>query len=134
MSVLTLKSGYVQLLKFLGVGAFNTVMSLSIIYSLKWLAGWGDIPANMLGYAVGICVGFVLNGKWTFSRQCLKIADLLGYVTMTGIAYSLNLATVVALIRFVEIPGDAAQLGGVSTFTLTSFLLNRHFVFSRNDA
>jgi len=55
-----------ELAKFASVGVLNTVLGLVIIYALKWGLHWGDVSANLAGYAMCIFLGFVLNGRWTF--------------------------------------------------------------------
>ena len=39
--------------RFLGVGAANTLIGLGVIYACKRLLGFGDVLANVSGYAVG---------------------------------------------------------------------------------
>jgi putative flippase GtrA len=103
---------------------------LAVIYSLKWRLHWGDASANLVGYLVCIFLGFVLNGRWTFGRSTLKTGHLLGYLLVVAVAYLMNLCVVLISIRVFDVPGDYAQLVGVPVFTLTSFLLNKRFVFS----
>ena len=119
-----------ELAKFASVGVLNTVLGLVIIYALKWGLHWGDVSANLAGYAICIFLGFVLNGRWTFGRSTLKLRYLLGYLLVAGVAYGMNLLAVLGSIRLMGLPGEYAQLVGVPAFTLTSFLLNKIFVFS----
>lgn len=124
------KFSLIELLKFAGVGTLNTTISLTIIYSLKWYALWGDVTANVLGYLIGILFGFVLNGRWTFKMPTLNSRHLQRYALATSLAYLLNLSAVLFSINICNISGDYAQLVGVVVFTLTSFLLIKLFVFS----
>lgn len=119
-----------ELVKFASVGAFNTVLGLVVIYSLKWGLTWGDASANLAGYLVCILLGFVLNGRWTFGKSALKSWHLLGYLLVVATAYLMNLGTVLLSIKILGVPGDYAQLAGVPVFTATSFLLNKKFVFT----
>lgn len=119
-----------ELVKFASVGVLNTVLGLVVIYSLKWGLQWGDASANLAGYLVGILLGFVLNGRWTFSQSTLKPRQLLGYLLAVAVAYLMNLGAVLLTIKVFFITGDYAQLVGVPVFTLTSFMLNKMFVFS----
>lgn len=119
-----------ELAKFASVGVLNTVLGLAVIYSLKWSLQWGDASANLAGYLVCILLGFVLNGRWTFGKSALKPRHLLGYLLVVAVAYLMNLGAVLLSIKVLDTPGDYAQLVGVPVFTLTSFLLNKMFVFS----
>jgi len=118
-----------MLVKFLSVGIVNTAIGLTIIYSLKWGMGWGDVGANLLGYTVCIFLGFLLNGRWTFGISKLKITHFFRYLLVMIVAYLMNLAVVLVSINMMNIHGDYAQLFGVPVFTLTSFFLCRIMVF-----
>jgi putative flippase GtrA len=124
------KGAPTELIKFASVGVVNTVIGLAIIYSLKWYMHWGDASANLVGYLVCIALGFVLNGRWTFGKPVLSSRHLLGYLLVAAVAYLMNLFAVLMSIRVLDVPGDYAQLVGVPVFTLTSYLMNKEFVFS----
>ncbi len=119
----------IELTKFAGVGLLNTVVGLAIIYSLKWYLQWGEVAANFVGYSICITLGFVLNGRWTFGQSALNLRHMVGYFLVAGIAYLANLIAVLVSIETLNFPGDLAQLVGVPAFTLTSYLLNKFFVF-----
>lgn len=120
----------IELVKFVGVGGLNTVLGLAIIYSSKWYLHWGDAAANLVGYLICIALGFILNGRWTFATSELKARHLVGYFLVAGVAYLMNLMAVLTSIEVLKLPGDLAQLVGVPAFTLTSYFLNKIFVFS----
>ena len=120
----------VELIKFASVGLLNTFLCLAIIYSLKWGLQWGDASANLAGYMVCIPLSFVLNGLWTFGNSALKPRHFLGYMLVAAMAYLMNLGAVLLSIKLLEVPGDFAHLVGVPVFTVTSFVLNKIFVFS----
>lgn len=124
------KSDWVELVKFVCVGGVNTLVGLTIIYSLKWLFSWGDAASNMAGYLICIALGFVLNGRWTFGTAALTKRHLAGYFLVAAAAYLMNLIAVLASIEKLNLSGDLAQLVGVPVFTLTSYFLNKIFVFS----
>jgi putative flippase GtrA len=124
------KESAIELIKFVGVGALNTVIGLSIIYSLKWYLHWGDVSANLMGYMICIALGFVLNGRWTFGKSALSSRHLLGYLLVAVVAYVMNLFSLLVSLKVLDVTGDYAQLVGVPVFTLTSFFLNKIFVFS----
>lgn len=130
MFAASFKSVSAQLVKFASVGVLNTALGLAVIYSLKWGLKWGDASANLAGYLVCILLGFVLNSRWTFGKSALMTRHLLGYLLVVVVAYLMNLGAVLLSLKVLDMPGDYAQLVGVPVFTLTSFLLNKMFVFS----
>ena len=88
--------------RFVIVGLANTAVGLAVIYLLKWFAGFGDVTANLCGYAIGITTGFMLNRNWTFRDQAPILASFLPYLAAVGIGYAANLALVLALIEIAE--------------------------------
>lgn len=132
MFAASLKGMSAELFKFASVGVLNTFLGLAVIYSLKWGLGWADATANLAGYLVCIMLGFVLNGLWTFGKSALQAKHLRGYLLVVAVAYLMNLGAVLLSIKLLDVPGDYAQLMGVPVYTLTSFMLNKLFVFS-ND-
>jgi putative flippase GtrA len=133
MSAALPRGGFIKLAKFASVGLLNTLLGITIIYCVKWGFHWGDVSANLLGYWICIVLGFVLNGRWTFGREKLNSRHFVGYLSVAGVAYLMNLAAVMLAIKALGVPGDYAQLVGVPVFTLTSFMLNKIYVFSPDE-
>lgn len=121
------------LFRYLAVGMVNTLVGLLTIYSCKWLAGIGDVSANMIGYGVGILVGFQLNRNWTFDHQGSYWPSLLRYVTVLASAYVANLATVMYLINSLNLNSYLAQALGIGPYTLIGFLGSRYFAFPKHE-
>lgn len=117
--------------RFLLVGVLNTFTGLTVIYAAKWLAHWDDIAANLLGYAVGLTVSFALNRRWTFAHTGATLPALARFLVATAVAYGANLAVVLLALHGLHLNSYLAQALGVPAYTLTAYLLGRHFVFSR---
>lgn len=117
--------GYVS--RFLTVGAGNTVIGLATIYLGK-IAGLGDVLANVVGYAVGILVSFMLNKRWTFRHDGPALRAFGRFVTVVLIAYLLNLATVVLALN-AGVNSYLAQALGVLPYALFSYWGSKHYAF-----
>jgi putative flippase GtrA len=117
--------------RFLLVGVINTLAGLSVIYALKWFYGVGDVPANLIGYAVGLNISFVLNGRWTFSFTGSMWSRILPFASVILVAYLMNLATVTAAIHWFGIDSYLAQAIGIAPYTLTTYLGSRLLVFTQ---
>ncbi len=116
-------------LRFLLVGVVNTLVGLSIIYAAKALLGMGDGWANACGYAVGVCVSFTLNRRWTFSHRGATAPAALRFLVVVAIAYAMNLLTVMLCIHGLAMNSYLAQALGVPPYTLTAFALSRLWAF-----
>jgi len=119
-----------QLARFATVGIANTALSYVVYVALVHL----DVPAPVAGavaFAAGAVLGYVFNGRWTFSgsdtgRQRLRylLVQLAGAGTTSAVVW---LATTVG------VPRTVAYLVAVPPVTLTTFFLNRSWVFVGSD-
>jgi putative flippase GtrA len=118
-----------QLLRFLVVGVLNTAVGLGTIYLLKWAGGVGDVPANACGYAVGLCVSFVLNRRWTFSDRGRRLPAVLRFLFVFAVAYGCNLAMLLQLRDAWQVDAYLAHALATVPYTLVFFLGSKFFVF-----
>ena len=121
-------------LRFLVVGVLNTLIGLLAIYLGKWWLGLGDVLANLFGYAIGLCFSFVVNRSWTFDHSGAVVPALMRFLVVFGIAYAVNLATVLAAIRVFGINAYIAQALGIVPYTLFFFLGSRYYAFRAGPA
>ena len=118
-----------QLIRFVLVGVANTIVGLGIILILTEL-GAPKVPANMLGYACGLVVSFILNSRYTFKTD-LSIGRARKFLAVFGICYSLNLGMLLFLADVQGVDERLAQTGAVFTYTIAFFILSRLFVFNQ---
>lgn len=119
----------IELTKFVSVGLLNTLIAVTIIYSLKWGLEWSDVSANLMGYLICIVLGFVLNARWTFGRKNLNTRYFVGYLSVATVAYLMNLGSLLIAMKVFNVNGNFAQIVGVPVFTLSSFAMNKIFLF-----
>ena len=67
------------LLRFLTVGVINTLLSIVVIFSLKYFVQFNDVAANLIGYIVGLTCSFILNRKWTFKHSGQLLPTILKF-------------------------------------------------------
>ncbi len=115
--------------KFIGVGAVNTLVGLGVIVGCKRLFEFGDILANMSGYAVGLTIGFVLNRHWTFDHAGNVRTAALRFLAVFAVAYLTNLSCVLFAIRVAAIDAYMAQALGVLPYTAIFYLGSRLYAF-----
>jgi len=120
-----------QFARFLVVGVANTLVGLSVIFAAKYFFDARDVVANAIGYAVGICVSFTLNSRWTFAYKGCWVSAVVKFFVATGIAYVANLATVVTAIDLLNLNTYLAQAMGMPVYTVTAYLASRYIVFRK---
>ncbi len=119
-----------QSLRFAAVGLVNTAIGLAAIYAVMFFFQTGPVIANVVGYAIGLAVSFVLNRAWTFSSSRPVAHVLPKYLLVAAIAYLLNLGAVIATISYFSVNPYLAQLLGVGIYTVCMFFGCRWFVFA----
>lgn len=116
-------------IRFVIVGVLNTLVGLAVIYGCKYFLGMGDVAANIIGYAVGLTVSFVLNSSWTFEYSGPKLAAAGRFLVVFAISYGVNLATVMGLIHLAGVNSYLAQAAGMPVYTICFYLLSRVYAF-----
>jgi len=120
--------------RFLMVGALNTLVGLSVIFMAKAIAGAGDVTANVAGYGVGFVLSFLLNRTWTFGHRGDRWSAMGRFLLVFAVAYALNLAVVLLLVRGLQLNGYLSQMLGVVPYTVFSYFAARHLVFRDRGA
>ncbi len=118
----------------------------AVIGIVQWLVEYGLMlalsewvmpvePANVIGRLAGACLGFWLNGKWTFAGDDTHVGRraLLRFVLMWLVLTLLNTWIVGAIdehfgLRMAQLFKPAVDMlsGGIG------FLLSRHWVYNKS--
>ena len=114
--------------RFVMVGLLNTAAGLGMIYGARWL-GMGEVAANGTGYALGLMLSFSLNRRWTFRHRGPWLALASRFCVVTLLAWLVNLAILLALLRLAVTP-VLAQAGAVLCYTVVSYLGYRCWAFA----
>lgn len=119
--------------------------SYTVIGILQWLVEYGLMlalsqwvmpvePANVIGRLAGACLGFWLNGKWTFASDQTHVGRHAAarFITMWIALTVLNTWIVASVddrfgLQFAQLlkPGADLLSGGIG------FLLSRHWVYKK---
>jgi putative flippase GtrA len=118
-----------SLLKFFVVGLLNTAVGLTVIFLAKWFGAMGDVPANLLGYVVGLVVSFAGNRGWTFRHTGAALPAAAKFAGVIALAYGLNLATVLFAIDVLHLDTYLSQAAGIIPYTLFTFVGLRYYAF-----
>ncbi len=118
-----------QLLKFLLVGLANTGVGLLCIWGAMWFLQLNEVVANFFGYAIGLVFSFTLNRFWTFTHSEAVSRSFPRWLVAATLAYVVNLAIVLVVLRLTEIDPYLAQPLGIGPYTAIMFLACRFYVF-----
>jgi putative flippase GtrA len=123
----------VSALRYGVAGVFNTLVGFSIIVALDVGLGVPAHLANAIGYAVGVCVAFVLSKVFVFKARNTTRSAPMRYVIAVAAAFALNQG-VLTVAKLVLPTGDlwsvAAQGAAAVSYTGALFLLSHFWVFA----
>jgi putative flippase GtrA len=120
-------------LRFGLVGVSNTVLGLAVIWlAWRWW-GWADLPANVLGYAVGFVWSFFAHRHWTFGRPAGRAErHLLRYALVCAAAYAMNLLVLHAARAWAGPQPFWPHVLAMVAYTAVSFTGSRFFAFKES--
>lgn len=127
-------------LRFLLVGAVNTLVGTGVMFALYNLAGCGYWFSSAMNYVVGSVVSYFLNKYFTFRRAGRDPAQLLRFAVNISLCYALAYGAARPLARLAlsgageALRDNAAMLFGMCLFVALNYLGQRIFVFRADDA
>lgn len=121
-----------QLLRFaiagVGVTAFSVVIYL--IYAMGLHAD--PLLANAVSHVAGVALGYSIHSRWSFRESATQDAtSLWRFAIASGLAFALNSLWVWIGTGLLALPAWAPVPAMMFVTPLTSFALNRWWVFSR---
>lgn len=120
----------VQSIKFLIVGFVNSTFGLAIIFGLIYWGRMEPLWANVIGYAVGLSIGFLLNRSWTFKSTKSTYSQIVRYFFAFVCSFGLNLAVLECLRRSSDLNIYLIQIISVASYSVAMFFICRFYVFS----
>ncbi|MGN8843168.1 GtrA family protein [Niallia sp. Sow4_A1] len=125
--------------KFLVVGLMNTFIGLSIIYLCLNAFHFDYWLATFSGNAVGACVSYVLNKRFTFKSNAAFGSSGLRFIVVILasylLAYKAGLVFVEMLLGewtiFFSYTDEIAVLFGSGFYTLLNYAGQKYFVFPK---
>jgi putative flippase GtrA len=117
-----------QLVRFLLVGASNTLISL-VVYRVLLALRMPYIPASLLAFAAGATNGYIVNRRWTFGARDSTRARAL-YVGIAAVGAATLTLLVALFVQVVGLGPFAAYVLAVPPVTLSMFTASRLWAFA----
>ena len=120
------------IVRFVIAGLLNTAVGLSVTLALDIGLHVSPALANAAGYAVGICVSWLLQRRFVFRSDQSGWAAKARYITTIAISFGLNQAVLhgAGLVLGNEpLMRTVAQVVAMGTYTVVQFFLLRLWVF-----
>ncbi len=110
------------------IGVINTIFGYGIIFILIYFGVVAEI-SNFLGYFFGFFLSYYLNKKYNFKSTRSHKEDLPKFIAGMGIAYILNLLTMVIAYRVLGIDVYISQIIAGVVYTLSGYILSKVWIF-----
>ena len=124
-------TGY--LLRFATVGVLNTVVGYAVIFLCMYGFGQSPLLSNILGYACGLVISFVLNRTYTFRSKAAAGPQAVKFAVFFALAYLVNLGVLLLLTRQLGVNGGVSQIVAGIAYFIVFFVLSRTFVFTAEE-
>ena len=119
----------VYITRYMGSGVINTIVGFVVILSAM-AVGFSPMISNVLGYAVGFTLGFILSKKFVFRSDGHFVAESIRYLIAFIAAFLFNLLVLHLSLDYLRFNAVIAQVVAAASYTLLMYLLTRLFVFS----
>lgn len=111
------------------VGIFNTCWGYFLIFGFMFVFAWSPETSNAAGYAIALGTSYLLNRRFTFKSKNLKRYEFGRFLLVFAMAYIANIFTLLITVRILEWNPYLAQIISGGVYVVSSYLLNRIFVF-----
>jgi putative flippase GtrA len=118
-----------QFIRYVAVGVFNTLFGYMIIFGCMYLLNMSPELSNMAGYAVGVIVSYSLNRRFTFNSTQERRKEILRFLAVFGVAYTLNFLTLLVLLHQLHVNEAISQIVAGVVYVAVGFLMNKYYVF-----
>jgi len=126
-------------LKYVLVGAVNTVVGTGVMFAAYNWAGLSYWVSSALNYIVGSIVSYILNKNFTFENKERGWKPVLRFTANIavcyGIAYGIAKPLTMAVLSgyTVNIQENIAMLVGMGLFIILNYFGQRFFAFKAED-
>lgn len=119
-----------RLVRFAALGALNTAVGVLLLAALVLGLGVPYVAAQAATHFVVVTAAYVPSSRWVFGDSSPSSLGLLKFHGSYLVQLAVSLLILIAMIEVWSVPLVPAQLVSVFAAAVTSFLVQRHFVFS----
>ena len=130
-----------QFTKFAMVGASGVVVNLVVFNAtlIAWHLATGrplsnlgltaDYVANALGFVVSVATNYYLNRRWTFRSTGRVSSEFPKFLTVSVVAYVVNLGIFTVAHTVLDLRGNVSQLIAIACVMPVNFIFNKLWSF-----
>jgi len=120
-----------QIAAFAGVGIAAAVVHYGLLVGLVELAGWGAVPATLLGYVGGGAVSYWLNRIHTYRSERPHQEAGWRFAAVAAVGFLITLAVMSGLVVRYGLPYFPSQVATTLVVLVWSFLAHKYWSFGK---
>lgn len=122
-----------QLIRFMMIGAVNTLVSYIAYLLVFYLTSGNYIIANIAGFIAGTVNAYFGNSKFVFKQKKFELIHALKTFLSYGATCAVNTGLLYVIVNFAKISAVVAPvLNSVLIFVL-NFVLNKFWVYKKRE-
>ena len=114
-------------------GVVNSLVGYGVFIMSLYCAHTSPLIANAAGYAVGLCVAFVLNRYFVFAGVKFSLAAGARFLLCFAVAFVVNQLVLIGMVRGEGVDPRIAQLFSMAMYTVIFYILNKRVVWAVTD-
>jgi putative flippase GtrA len=118
-----------QFTKYGIVGVINSAITLTTIFVLMKVFHVSYLISNAVGYILGFVNSFMLNKAWTFRSKKPFAKEVLIFIFIFAVCYSLQFVFLIFLKEKLLIKAEYAQIIAMIFYTIINFTGNKLITF-----
>lgn len=125
-----------KFLTYILIGGFNTVIDIIMISTLTFLFGNSNMKIlifNSISYSIGVLLGFILNGKFTFKDNNLTFKKFIKLYISALIGLVLNTIIVLVIINMFKLPLIIAKIIAACIIVFYNYTICKQFIFRSSN-
>jgi putative flippase GtrA len=122
-------------LRFIGVGAMNTLFGAGMMFLLYNLAGAGYWISSFVSYVIASVLSFFLNKYFTFRAKDWSARQVIGFAGTIAVSYVLAYGIAKPIVSIIfsgfgeRIRDNIALFAGMCLFTVLNYIGQRFVAF-----
>jgi putative flippase GtrA len=124
----------IKIIKFCIVGGINTLITLTIFYTLNKILGANYIFSTVIGYLFGTVNSYILNKKWTFHDDDKRVVfQFAKFAVINSISLGINLLIMYIFVDKLYMDSMLSQVCATGFSTLSNFIGSKIIVFRYSE-
>jgi putative flippase GtrA len=127
------KGFYFQMVKFVISGLISAVLEIGLLIGFVDILKVEYLKANVLVFAIGGPINFIMNKYWVFEKGALKgLYQVAGFVTLALANLGFNQFMLWVFVEYFLIDYKISKILAIGLGVVLNFVIKKYFIFETN--